>query len=186
MSIASIYGGLPNIRSIDFLYRTKNKLESGSSLEKIVKSELKSYRTIYGYGRPVVPTNERIAPIMKLANQLGYADGEFIKLAFSTEKTLLTGRWRMHMNIGAVASGLIADQGLSSREHYHYLSLCFSIGILTCNVDASSKPEGDLLSLHGWVKTPSFSWLLLASHCILRKWQNIEKAVTQFFDFTYI
>ncbi len=43
-----------------------------------------------------------------------------------------------------------------------------------------------LLSLHGWVKTPSFSWLLLASHCILRKWQNIEKAATQFFDFTYI
>ena len=61
--------------------------------------------------------------------------------------------------------------------------------VTTCKATGNKYPTLSrriLLSLQGWVKTPSFSWLLLASHCILREWQNIEKAVTQFFDFMYI
>jgi hypothetical protein len=147
VSEASLYGRRPDIRSIDFLYRANTKLKAGDSLENIVKSELKKYRNIYGYGRPIVRTDERIAPLMSLANQLGFGEGEFVSLSFAVEKILLGGRWRMHMNIAAVISGLTADLGLSTREHYLYLTLCFSAGMFACNVDTFTKPEGSLFPL---------------------------------------
>ncbi len=147
VSEATIYGRRPDTRTIDFLYRSKKRLESGNTLQEIVQSELKKHKNIFGYGRPLVRTDERIAPLMRLANQLGFADGDFVKLTFSVEKVLLKGRWRMHMNIAAVAAGLAADQGLSTREYYQYLILSFSAGMTACNVDAHTKPEGSFFPL---------------------------------------
>ena len=147
VSEASIYGRRPDTRTIDFLYRTKKQLETGNTLQEIVRSELKKHKNIFGYGRPLVRTDERITPLMTLANQLGFADGDFVKLTFSIEKVLLEGRWRMHMNIAAVAAGLAADQGLSTREYYQYLVLSFSAGMTACNVDTYTKPEGSLFPL---------------------------------------
>ncbi len=144
VSEASIYGRRPDIRTIDFLYRAKNRMDSGESLESIVRSELKKYKTIYGYGRPIIGTDERIKPLLAIAQELGFADGEYVKLAFSVEKTLLDGRWRMHMNIASLISGLTADQGFSNHEHYLYLTLSFSAGMFACNVDATTKSEGSL------------------------------------------
>lgn len=147
VSEASIYGRRPDIRCIDFLYRARQKLDAGKSLDSIVRSELKKHKAIFGYGRPIVRTDERIVPLMSLANQLGFADGYFVKLAFDVEKILQKGRWRMHLNIAAFAAGLAADQGLSSREYYQYLILCFSAGAIACNVDTHSKPEGQFFPL---------------------------------------
>lgn len=162
VSEASIYGRQPDTRTIDFLFRANRRLESGDTLEEIVRSELKKHKNIFGYGRPIVRTDERIAPLMSLANQLGLANGEFVKLSFSIEKVLLEGRWRMHMNIAAVAAGLAADQGLSTREYYQYLILCFSAGMTACNVDTNIKPEGSLFPLRCsricYGGTPSRNW----------------------------
>jgi hypothetical protein len=146
-SEASIYGQRPIIRAIDFLYRTSRRLESEETLKEIVRSELKQHKNIFGYGRPLVRTDERILPLMSLANQLGFADGNYVKLSFAIEKVLLKGRWRMHMNIAAVAAGLAADQGLSTREYSQYLVLCFSAGMTACNTDAQIKPEGSFFPL---------------------------------------
>jgi hypothetical protein len=148
VSEASIYGRRPATYSIDFMFRTKTKLELGIGLPEIIRLELKKYRTIFGYGRPVVQTDERIEPLMTIVNQLGFANGEFIKLAFSIENVLLDGRWRMHMNIGAVIAALAADQDFTARELSEYLVLCFSAGILACNIDAYTKPAGSLFPLH--------------------------------------
>lgn len=142
VSEASIYGRRPDIRSIDFLYRAKKLVDEGGDLLEIIKNELKQYRVIAGYGRPVINVDERIAPMVKIATDLGFNNGTYFKFAFEVEKVLSEGRWRMKMNVAALISALVADQGLSPYEHYLYAVLGFSAGMFPCYLDALAKPEG--------------------------------------------
>ena len=144
---ASIYGMKPIIKSFDFLIKTQKDIESGLGLEKLVLKELKRDRVISGYGRPIVKRDERIEPLMKLANKLEFRSGKYINLAFSVEKVLKGLGYRMQANIAAISAGLVADQGLSSREYYYYLINCFSAGIIACYIDAANKLEGAIFPL---------------------------------------
>jgi hypothetical protein len=51
------------------------------------------------------------------------------------------------MNIAAFSAALAADQGLSSHEHYCYLTLGFSGGMFPCYIDALKKAEGTFFPL---------------------------------------
>ncbi len=142
VSEATLYGRRPDITAIDFLLQTQRRMEEGADLADLVRKELKGFRKIPGYGRPVTPKDERIDPAMALAERLGLANGTYIRLAFAIEQLLLKGRWRLHMNIAVVTAALAADQGLSAREYYLYTILSFSAGMFPCYLDALQKPEG--------------------------------------------
>ena len=142
VSEATTYGQRPIIRAFDFLLRMQQELDSGASLVRLIEQELRRFRAIPGYGRPGVRTDERIEPLMSLARGLGFVHGRYLKLAFDIEDLLLRGRWRMHMNVAALAAALLADQGLTPREYYHYSILSFSAGIVLSFLDTSSKSEG--------------------------------------------
>lgn len=147
VSEATIYGHRPIIRAIDFLLRTKQRIDEGADLEGLIETELITYRTIAGYGRPVTRTDERIGPLMGLARELGFSDGPHVALAFQIERILLEGRWRLNMNIAALAAALAADQELSPSEYYAFLVLGFSGGMFPCFMDAIGKPEGTFFPL---------------------------------------
>lgn len=147
ISEANIYGQRPVIRSIDFLLNTKSKLDKGYDLNNIIKSELKTHRTIPGYGRPMVSTDERITPLNDLAKNLGFEKGYYVQLAFKIEETLVKGRWRFRMNVAALIAALVADQGLNQSEHYQFMILCFTAGILPCYLEGARKNEGTFLPI---------------------------------------
>jgi citrate synthase len=147
VSEAGIYGGRPNIRSINFFLRTKNALDKGRPLQEIIEQELKKYRNIYGYGRPIVNGDERLAPMLKRAEELNLADGPYTKIAFEVEQILLQGRWRMRMNITGLCAALSADQGLSEREHFMFTAPCFTAGIVPCFIEAYERQEGTFLPI---------------------------------------
>jgi citrate synthase len=147
VSEATIYGRQVDIRAIDFLLRIKRQLDSGADLAVLVETELRTHRGIPGYGRPFTRLDERIEPVMRMARGLGFADGPHVRLAFAVEDILLTGRWRLHMNVAALAAALSADQGLTAREYYHCSLLCFAAGTMPCLIDAQTRPEGALFPL---------------------------------------
>lgn len=147
VSEASIYGKRPDIRAIDFLYRTQASLDEGCELADIIKSELKNYRTIPGYGRPITRQDERIKPILELTEKLGFNTGKYLHLAFEIEKILKQERLRFQMNVAALAAALAADQNMSRREYYYYVAMAFSAGIMACYIDSNFKPEGTLFPL---------------------------------------
>jgi citrate synthase len=147
VSEATIYGRRPDIKAIDFLIRTMDRLSDGVELGDLVRAELTQYRGIPGYGRPIVGVDERIEPIMILARELGFTDGQFVKLAFEIQDILLKGRFRLHMNVAMLAAALAADQGLNRREFYHYTILCFTAGMFPCFIEAATSPEGALFPL---------------------------------------
>lgn len=147
VSEASIYGRRPDVRAFDFLLRSKAKLDEGADLKGLIVAELKKYRVVPGYGRPVVRRDERIEPLMAMATKLGFSAGPHVKLAFEIEETLLKGRWRQQMNIAALAAALSADQGMSRSEYYQYTVLAFSAGMFPCYLDALEKPGGAFFPL---------------------------------------
>jgi hypothetical protein len=147
VSEASTYGRGIDVEALDFLRRTRRALDAGESLEACVQAQLHTYRRIAGFGRPIADRDERIEPTMVLARALGLADGAHVRLAFDIEKFLLAGRWRMHMNYGALAAALAGDLGFSVQEYYLFMLLAFVAGMPPCFIEASEKPAGTFLPL---------------------------------------
>ena len=147
VSEATIYGGAPQLRCSEFLTRAKKMVDEGANLEALVRTELKEKRGIGGYGRPIVPTDERIIPIMAIVREQGLENGPHLKLAFEVERILLEGRWRMHMNVVGIDAALCADFGMSPREFNYFFIPVFLAGMPPCYLDAAEKTEGLLFPL---------------------------------------
>lgn len=147
VSEASIYGRGVDVRAIDFLLRTRKTLDEGGTIANCVRDEIATHRSIAGYGRPLVSTDERIVPIMALARTLGLDNGPHVRLAFEVEEYLLAGRWRWRMNYAALAAAFIADMELSSNEYYLYMFPAFLAGMQPCLIEAAGRPEGTLFPL---------------------------------------
>ena len=147
VSDAQLYGRGIDRRAIEFLLRAKARVDADGDLTELVRAELKSKRSIAGYGRPLVAADERIVPMMTLVREQGLDGGPYLKLAFEVEKILLAGRWRLRMNYAALAAALVADFGLSSREYYFFGIPAFLAGMPPCYLDAAQKSEGLLFPL---------------------------------------
>ena len=147
VSEATIYGLKPIQGVMDFLYRLDSALESGESLEAFVKAEMRKYRGIYGFGRPVVDQDERARPLMDFARSLGAGEGKYISLAFEVDEYLSNSRYKYRINASGIVAGLLADEGVSTRELYHIATLTFTAGVIPCFIDGLTKPEGSFFPL---------------------------------------
>ena len=147
VSEAQIYGWGVVLRASEFLTRARIEVDAGKDLKDLVRAELKQRRGIAGYGRPLVSADERNAPLMARASELGMDDGEHLKLAFKIEEILINARLRLRMNYAALAAALCADQGMSPREYYFSSMPSFLAGMPPVFLDAVDKPEGQLFPL---------------------------------------
>jgi hypothetical protein len=144
VSEASIYGRGIDMRAIDFLLRTRKRVDAGEALEECIKEELKNHRSIAGYGRPLINGDERNPHMLALSKSLGLDQGEYLRLALAIDDTLSNGRWRMKMNYGGLAAALCADLGLSPREYYQFMFPAFLAGMQPCYSEAADNGEGAL------------------------------------------
>jgi len=142
VSEATIYGLKPIKGALDFLLRAEKRLDEGESLESIIRSELKEFRSVYGYGRPLVKGDERIEPMMAFARSIGCGDGKYVKLAFQVDEYLSNSRYKYEINGGALCAALLADEGLSPMDIYHMATFTFTAGAMPCFIDALNQQEG--------------------------------------------
>ena len=146
-SEATLYGLRTSRGAFDFLKRANKKLDAGMPLDTIIKKELKKYRAIYGYGRPLVNVDERIAPLIKFVKSVGAKESKYISLALSINDYFQASRYKFQINISAIAAAVAADFGLSIEEFYHLAALSFVGGIFPCYIDSREKPEGAFFPL---------------------------------------
>ncbi|MBL4780677.1 MAG: hypothetical protein JKX92_00415 [Porticoccaceae bacterium] len=146
-SEASLYGLRTSRGALDFLKRADEKLEAGIPLEAILKNELKKYRAIYGYGRPLVNEDERIAPLIKFVKTTGLKEHKYLSLALLINDYFQASRYKLQINISAIAAAVAADFGLSIDEFYHLATLSFVGGLFPCYIDSKNKPEGAFFPL---------------------------------------
>lgn len=147
VSEARIYGGGPCLAAYDFLHTAERELAQGGSLEAIVERQLKETRGIGGYGRPIASADERIRPIMTLAEQTGLSAGDHVRLAFQTEAVLLAGRWRMHLNYAALTAAFALDLGFGRQAYQLFMTPVFLAGMPPCFVEAAESAEGSLFPM---------------------------------------
>lgn len=163
VSEATVYGGKAGIRSIDFLQRCLAACgNDADAVAAFVTQELETHKRIYGYGRPINSTDERIPFVMDLARQYGLANGKHVQLAFEVERILVARRAQLKMNFAACHAALIADMGLSAREYQILRIPTFLAGMPPCFVEAQQQQAGlsfptrcDAVAYHG---VPARSW----------------------------
>ena len=147
-SEGELYGAVPAAQALTLLRELRAREAAGEPLETLVRGELRRRRRLPGYGRPLVRGDERIAPLLALARELGLDGGPHLALALRVDEVLARGRWRLRINAAGVAAGLAADLGLAPRELHLYLLPCFTAGIVACYADARDHhPEGSFLPL---------------------------------------
>lgn len=142
VSEATLYGLRTSKGAIDFLHRADRKLEEGQGLADVVRDELRKYRAIYGFGRPLVSGDERIMPVLRLAKTLGFENGHYVRLALKIHDYLQNSRYKCQINMSAIAAALMADQGFTPDDFHRLACLSFVGGMLPCYIDAHDKPEG--------------------------------------------
>lgn len=147
VSEASAYGKQVDMRAYDFISRMKTIRQAGGDLSATVVAELKSKRSLGGYGRPLINGDERIEPFLRLLAELDYDQLPHVQTALEIDSLLKTSRYRLSMNVAALAAAMAADQGLSRQEYYLYLVLAFSVGHLACYADAVNHTEGSFFPL---------------------------------------
>jgi hypothetical protein len=140
---AVIYGRRAGIRSLDFLIKTKKRVESGEDLLKI----LDEVTLVYGYGRPIIHLDERRPYLMKLLNEVGMDKGSHLSMALEIEKILLKSKHQLHMNYGGLMAAVAADMGFTSREFYLFSMPMLIAGMTPCFIDTAEKHEGTLFPL---------------------------------------
>jgi citrate synthase len=146
VSEAEVYGGHPCVRAIDFLTAARRKLVQGTALEAIVRDELAN-RRIFGYGRPINATDERLPWLLTLAEELCLADGPHLALARDVEQLLVARDARLKMNYAALTAALAADMGLSVREFHHFQVPMLLAGMTPCFMEAAERPAGAVFAL---------------------------------------
>ncbi len=147
VSEANAYGVRVGKRAVDVLYRFKEKMDSGAKLEDLIRQELKKYKVVSGYGRPLVSKDERVEPLLTFAKSVGCADGPYVKLAFDISNYFENSRYPFQINISALMSALFADQGISAENAYYLVTQTFVAGMFPCYIDAINHKEGTLFPL---------------------------------------
>jgi hypothetical protein len=140
-SEATIYGLKPIVGAYKFLGEALQHMSSDAGLEEFVLSELKKNKSLYGYGRPLIPRDERVEPVISLAKKHGFDRGDYLKAAFAIEE-VLDKRKKIKMNIAAVNAALMADAGLTIDEYYCMATLSFSAGMFPALIDAQRSKVG--------------------------------------------
>lgn len=149
VSEGKIYGGQANIGSVDFITRAKIKIiDEGEKIDDFLKREIRRTRQVpFGFGRPIINGDERVPHALNLAHELGFDNGEHLKLALEVEAALNRLRYRAKINIGGLTAALWADQGISPKEYYYLAGVIYSAGMMACYVDAVEKPAGTFFPL---------------------------------------
>lgn len=141
VSEASIYGRRPEVRTLDFFYRAGKHCDAGGTLAEFIEGEKSAGRTIYGYGRPLAKTDERIPFMLEKAKEFELDDGRYLQMARDAHDYLFS-KYGYSMNVAAIHAGLAADMGLSCQEYQVFLTPGFVTGMAPCYQDARDQPEG--------------------------------------------
>ncbi len=141
VSEASLYGRRPDKRAIDFFLRAGKAIDAGSSLEAFIELELRLYKRIYGYGRPLVNVDERIPHTIHKMQELGLRQGRYFQMALDVYQ-YLNKKKGLSINVAALDAAICADCGFDANEYHLFMIPAFLSGMVPCYLEANEKREG--------------------------------------------
>lgn len=144
---ATIYGRRNEYKAVAFFTRTVAAMEAGATLSECIDEHLRTQGKLPGYGRPIHNGDERIAPMMAKAAEVGLHDGPHVRLAFAIEDHLLNVVGKpLKMNAGALVSAFGADFGFTPRAWSTFLFPGFLAGMQPVYLEALEQPVGAMFA----------------------------------------
>ncbi len=138
-------GPSPAHQAAEF-FATVHALHEKSSLGKLLEEKLAQGGTFFGYGRPLVNTDERIPVVMQFARRYGYAKGTFVQLSFQIERWIKRKKGIV-LNAAGLTSALMLDLGYSPREIYAFWCSAFTGGMHAMIWEQNQREPGTFLPM---------------------------------------
>lgn len=140
-SDATIYGGRPFVKGIQFLSEAKQAWETGEDIETFIDAKLESGETIYCFGRAMVKGDERVPHMLVFLKEQKLFQSSSVQIAIEIEE-LLKRKKGLVMNISALYCAVALELGFSAKEFHLFMTLVFSAGMAPCYLEASERPMG--------------------------------------------
>jgi hypothetical protein len=143
------YGVLPIADCARFIQQALQKIQSGTSIEKLLQDTFAANngkKYVVGYKRPIAKGDERIVTMERVCESLEVPEGPHLKLAFEIEKVLME-EFDESMNIGGYVAALLSDQDFTVDEIYQLLSTLVASGVTACYLDVLHQPTDSFLPL---------------------------------------
>ncbi|NQZ10013.1 MAG: hypothetical protein HRT35_22920 [Algicola sp.] len=121
-------------------------MDEGIELESIIAEELVLHKTIYGYGRPLASTDERVPHMLKFAQDNGMKDGKHLKIALQAARILKRDKG-LSMNIAGPNCALAADMGFTVEQYHMFMTPVFLAGMTPCLIEARENPAGTFVPI---------------------------------------
>jgi len=143
------YGPSTLKHGVKFISTALQQFSAGKSAEDIITATVSKKGGkpfIVGYIRPIAKGDERLEAMEKVSKELGFTDGQHLKLAYEIEKELLK-KFDEGMNINGYASAFLSDKGFTSTEIYQIFTSIVMSGVTACFLETSKKPNDFFLPL---------------------------------------
>jgi citrate synthase len=144
---AELFVAKPLVSCLSMYLSIGKKLENNSSsLNEIIEEKLIHKKTIFGFGRPITSTDERVPHLITFLHKRNMDNGKYFKMAFKIE-AILKEKKQIQMNIAALYAAICADFGFNEVEMNLFVSLLVYAGMPPCYLDTLEKPAGTLLPI---------------------------------------
>ncbi len=140
-------GTLPD--SCRFIIYAMKRINQGESIESFLDSQPKrpgGQIIAPGYIRPFAKGDERVAPMQRVADELGFDIGAHLKLGYEIQEVLYK-RYGESMNLAGYIVSFLLDQGFSTDEIFRVCSLLVSGGVHACYTEAADREPESFLPL---------------------------------------
>jgi citrate synthase len=148
-SDSDMYGPGTLKKSAEFIRQALGKRRLGASVEEIIRAHQRhsaSKPVIVGYARPVANGDERVGAMQRVSRELGFAEGEHVKLALTIDAHLRE-RFGETINLAGYLTAFLCDQGYTPEEIYRFCSIAVSSGVLACYAEAADQPPESFFPL---------------------------------------
>lgn len=143
---AELFVAKPLVSCLSMYLSIGKKISEHHSLNDIIEEKINHKKTIFGYGRPITSTDERVPHLVKFLHDREMDNGRYFKMAFKIE-AILKEKKQIQMNIAALYAAVCADFGFNEVQMNLFVSLLVFAGMPPCYLDTLEKPAGTLLPL---------------------------------------
>lgn len=149
-SDSRMYGPGSALAGIELSRNAVEKKRKGLTAEEIVESYQRTPQSppvIVGFSRPVAQSDERIEAMERVTEQLGFARGEHLSLAYEIQD-IMQQKTNEGMNLLGYSAAFLCDQKFTPQELYRIVSIAVHSGVLACFAEAADKPPESFFPLH--------------------------------------
>ena len=147
-SDSKLYGPGTVASTVKFFKTAMLALGRGKSVVEFIEDEakLKGRLLVPGFARPIATGDERVAAMQAYADELGFEEGAYLKMANEIE-AYLGSHYGESLNFSGYMCAFLLDQGFRAIEGYRICSLCVNAGALACYSEYGDKTAGSFLPL---------------------------------------